>query len=190
MTTSKRFSNIIGFDDAPFARNDINPVSVVGAVYAGLRFDGVLIGRIRRDGNDATRTLSDLVSESKFSEHAQLIMLQGIAMAGFNVVDVERLHDQLGLPILVVARRQPNMVAIRKALTTQLAGGKEKWALIERLGPMEAVLNVFVQRVGLSLDEAADVVTRFAVHSHIPEPIRTAHLIAGALVKGQSKGNP
>jgi len=186
----KRFSNMIGFDDAPFDRNDSGPVPVVGAVYAGHRFDGVLIDRITRDGTDAAQTLAAMVSQSKFNEHAQLIMLQGIAMGGFNVVDVAHLHDQLGLPILVIARRRPDMSAIRQALVTRIAGGREKWELIERLGPMEPVGNVFTQRVGLSLDQTAAVIGRFAVHSHIPEPIRTAHLIAGALVEGQSRGNP
>jgi endonuclease V-like protein UPF0215 family len=32
------------------------------------------------------------------------------------------------------------------------------------------------------------VVERFALHSHIPEPLRTAHLIAGAIAEGQSRG--
>jgi endonuclease V-like protein UPF0215 family len=40
------------------------------------------------------------------------------------------------------------------------------------------------------MDQTAAVIKRFAVHSHIPEPIRTAHLIAGALVEGQSRGHP
>jgi endonuclease V-like protein UPF0215 family len=188
--TSKRFSNIIGFDDAPFVRNDTGPVPVVGAVYAGLRFDGVLIGRIVRDGADAAHVLAAMVSQSRFNDHVQLIMLQGIAMAGFNVVDVARLHGQLGCPVLVVARHRPDMRAIRDALINQVHHGSEKWALIERLGPMEPVANIFVQRIGLSMDQTAAVIKRFAVHSHIPEPIRTAHLIAGALVDGQSRGHP
>lgn len=186
----KHFSNVIGFDDAPFDRNGNRPVPVVGAVYARLRLDGVLIGQISRDGIDAAQVLSKMVRSSKFNDHAQLIMLQGIAMAGFNVVDAKMLHDQLGLPVLIISRHQPNMKAIQKALLTRIEGGRHKWALIERLGPMEPMGKVFVQRVGLSVDQATDVVARFAVHSHIPEPIRTAHLIAGALVDGQSRGNP
>jgi len=47
-----------------------------------------------------------------------------------------------------------------------------------------------VQRAGLSYDEAVQVIEKFAVHSHIPEPLRTAHLIAGAVGSGQSRGRP
>ena len=186
----KRYSNIIGFDDAPFSPDHKGKVWVVGAVFASLRFDGVLIGEIEKDGSDSAATLTKMVSESKFAEHAQLIMLQGIAFGGFNVIDVFHLHEKLNLPVLVVSRRSPDMDAIRKALTTQISDGEKKWEIINRLGPMEALGKVFVQRVGITLEEAEAVIERFAIHSHIPEPIRVAHLIAGALVDGVSRGNP
>lgn len=187
---SKRYSNIIGFDDAPFSPDHQGKVLVIGAVFASLRFDGVLVGEIEKDGSDSATILTKMVSESKFAEHAQLIMLQGIALGGFNVVDVFHLHEKLSLPVLVVSRRSPDMDAIRKALTTQIPDGEKKWAIITRLGSMEALGKVFVQRVGITLEETESVIQRFATHSHIPEPIRVAHLIAGALVDGVSRGNP
>ncbi|MFQ6618329.1 MAG: DUF99 family protein [Fidelibacterota bacterium] len=186
----KRFSNIIGFDDAPFPRDYHGNVKVVGAVFANLRFDGVIIGEIEKDGSDSAQKLAKLVAESKFAQHTQLVMLQGVTFAGFNVVDVFHLNGQLGLPVLVVSRNLPDMESIRKALTTRVPEGKKKWALIEKLGPMEPVAKVFVQRVGLSAEQAASVIEHFTVHSQIPEPIRTAHLIAGALTNGQSRGHP
>jgi hypothetical protein len=163
-------------------------VTVVGAVFSGLRFDGVLAGRVRRDGANATRVLARLVAESKFARQLQLVMLQGIALAGFNVVDVVALHDALGIPVLVVARRAPRLPLIRHALLERVRGGRRKWALIERLGPMEPVADVHVQRVGLSLHDAERVVRRLAVHGNVPEPLRTAHLIAGGITTGQSRG--
>ena len=190
MKFEKQISNIIGFDDGPFDREARCPVPVVGAVYASMRLDGVLVGEIERDGRDATDVLADLVSKSKFFEHAQLIMLQGIAMAGFNVVDAIGLHHRLGLPVLVVARRNPDWESIREALVSRIENGRKKWRLIEKLGPMEPIDRVFVQRVGVSPGQAADTISRFSIHSHIPEPVRTAHLIAGAMVHGVSKGRP
>jgi endonuclease V-like protein UPF0215 family len=188
--SGKRYSNIIGFDDAPFALEHRGAVTIVGAVFAGLRFDGVLVGAVEKDGSDSAEVLIKMVSESKFAEHAQLIMLQGISFGGFNVVDAFHLHETLKLPVLVVSRRSPDLEAIRKALTQQIPDGEQKWALIDRLGPMEAVGQVYVQRVGVSPAEAESVIERFAIHSHIPEPIRVAHLIAGALVDGESRGDP
>lgn len=184
----RRFSCVLGFDDAPFPAGYTGNVKVVGAVYAGLRLDGVLVGEVEKDGLDAAEKLAALVKRSKFAPNLHLIMLQGIALAGFNVVDVFALHEQLDLPILVVSRRSPNMAAIRDALLAKVHGGPEKWALIERLGPMEPAGPVYVQRVGLSLDQAAAVVKRLAVEGSLPEPLRVAHLIAGAIAEGQSRG--
>jgi endonuclease V-like protein UPF0215 family len=188
MAQERRFSNIIGFDDAPFAPAHIGSVPVVGAVFARLQLTGVIVGEVEKDGQDAAQQLAQLIAGSKFAEHLQLVMLQGIALAGFNVVDVFYLHEQLGLPVLVVARKAPDMAAVQSALLGQVQGGPEKWRLIEKLGPMEPAGSVYIQRVGLSLEEAQAVVTQFAIHGHVPEPLRTAHLIAGAIVDGQSRG--
>ena len=186
--SSNHFSNVIGFDDAPFSKHHVGPVKVVGTVFARLRLNGVLVGEVEKDGLDAAEQLVQLVKQSKFFENVHLIMLQGIALGGFNVVDVYQLHGQLALPVLVVSRRQPDMDAIRDALLERVSDGERKWALIERLGPMEPVADVYVQRVGLTLKQAATVIKQFTIEGNIPEPLRTAHLIAGALVNGQSRG--
>lgn len=177
----------VGFDDAPFQRDHRGDVPVVGAIYSGARLDGVLSAAVRRDGANATAVLEELVRGSRFRRHLQLVMLQGIALAGFNVVDIHRLHEALGLPVLVVSRRCPDLQAIRHALLDRVRGGARKWKLIERAGPMEPLGGVYVQRAGLDPSEAQALLARFAVHSAIPEPLRTAHLIAGGLACGESR---
>jgi hypothetical protein len=184
----RSLANAVGFDDAPFAREHRGDVPVVGAVYAGPRLEGVLVGRVRRDGANATEVLAHLVEQSKFAGHIRLVLLQGVALAGFNVVDVHALAQRLDLPVLVVARHAPDLDRVRAALIERVPGGRRKWALIERLGPMEPAGRVHVQRVGLSLAEAVAVVERSSRHGHVPEPLRTAHLIAGALATGVSRG--
>jgi endonuclease V-like protein UPF0215 family len=183
-----KLSCVIGFDDAPFPAGYVGKVKVVGTVYAGSRLDGVLVGEVEKDGLNAADELAALVKQSKFAANLHLVMLQGIALAGFNVVDVFALHTQLDLPILVVSRKQPDMEAIKDALLTRVRGGQKKWEIIERLGPMEPAASAYVQRVGLTLEQAAAVVKRLAVEGSIPEPLRVAHLIAGAIGDGQSRG--
>lgn len=183
-----RLSNIIGLDDGPFAADHVGRVPVVGVFYARARLDGVLVGAVEKDGCDAAEQLARLVGESKFAGNVNLVLLQGIALAGFNVVDVFALHARLEIPVLVVARRQPDMAAIRAALLANVPGGAAKWTIIERLGPMEPLRQVYVQRVGLTLAEASGVLKLTTVEGHIPEPLRVAHLIAGALGAGQSRG--
>ncbi len=174
-------SHIVGFDDLPFPPTHRGDVGVIGAVFTATRLDGVLFTKVRRDGANATVKLAAAVQTSRFHGHLQLILLQGIALAGFNVVDIHALHQSLGLPVLVVCRRRPDYGAIRQALTTRVRGGKRKWRLIQRAGEMEAMEGVYVQRAGLSRETAAAVIRATAIHSRIPEPLRTSHIIATGL---------
>lgn len=180
-------SHVIGFDDAPFNPDHRGDVLVVGAVFCQLRLEGVLSAKVRRDGANATRVLAGTVSTSRFMPQLQAILLQGIAMAGFNVIDMIALHQRLGIPVIAVVRRQPDMAAIRRALLTQVRGGHRKWALLEQLGPMEAAAGLFVQRAGITLAETETLLKHLAVNSALPEPLRTAHLIAGGIVRGESR---
>lgn len=181
-------SHVVGFDDAPFDRAWRGDVPVIGAVFAALRLEGIVAGRVRRDGRNATRVLAELVTRGKWAPQLQLVLLQGIALAGFNVVDVPALHEATGLPVMVVARRAPRLERIRTALLDRVPGGARKWRLIERLGPMEPLHGVWVQRAGLARPSALSVLRRLCVHGAVPEPLRVAHLVAGGLTRGQSRG--
>jgi uncharacterized protein len=183
-----RFSHVIGFDDFPFTHGRRVNVPVVGVVYAGERLEGILRGAVRQDGANATTNLLRLIQNSKFATRIQIVLLQGVALGGFNVVDAGRLHRELGVPVLIVARRAPDFERIRDALLNRVSGGARKWRLIEKLGPMEPCAGVHVQRVGLTLADAEHVLARYALHGTIPEPLRVAHLIAGGMATGQSRG--
>ncbi|MDX1532510.1 MAG: DUF99 family protein [Rhodothermales bacterium] len=188
MTAPRSFANAVGFDDAPFERGHRGDVDVVGAVFGGERLHGIVRGRVRRDGADSARVLAALVNGSKYREHVQLIFLQGVALAGFNVVDVAALHAATGKPVLVVARKEPDREAVRRALLEHVPGGAQKWPLVERLGPMEPCAGVWVQRVGLA-PAAAEAAVRFhARFGRLPEPLRVAHLVATGLHFGESRG--
>jgi uncharacterized protein len=206
--------NVIGFDDGPFLRQHRGDVLLVGAVCAGTRLDGVVAGRVRRDGADATRRMTEIVRRSQFGAHLGAVMLQGIAVGGFNVVDVHALCAALGVPVLVVVRRPPDRDAVRRALFSAdpaarppVRGAARKWRLIQAAGPIEplgasrrslrdggptglktAAPRLWVQRVGLSLEAARRLVQATTLHGNVPEPLRIAHLIAGGVVTGRSRG--
>lgn len=186
----RALSNVVGFDDSPFDYEHRGDVRVVGAVCARTRLDGVLATTVRRDGSNATDRLIEIVRSSRFHEHIRAILLQGIALAGFNVVDLQRLAEALEVPVLVVVRKQPRLQMVKNALLERTHGGAEKWQLIERHGPLERCGPLWIQRVGLTLREAAELLAATTSHGNIPEPLRLAHIIAGGVERGSSRGRP
>lgn len=184
----KHWSHVVGFDDAPFPVGHRGDVLVVGAVFAGGRLDGVLSCRVRRDGANATAQLAACVKRSRFHSQLHAVLLQGIAFAGFNVVDIDALAALLARPVLVIIRHRPDLARVRNALLTRVRGGKRKWRLVERAPVPEQVGGLWIQRAGLSVADAAAVIRRHARHGALPEPLRTAHLIAGGVVTGESSG--
>lgn len=184
---SRTYTNVVGFDDAPFAHEHRGDILLVGTICARTRLDGVVSDRVRRDGSNATERMVACLDRSQFRKQIRLVLLQGIAVAGFNVIDIETLHEALAIPVLVVARRRPKLEALRQAVL-KVQGGEKKWALIENAGPMEPVAGVFVQRRGLSLEEAASTLAATTLHGNLPEALRLAHLIAGGVTTGASRG--
>jgi hypothetical protein len=184
---TRPIANVVAFDDGPFDRTKGGDVLLVGAVFARTRLDGVVSGRVRRDGRNATARMAALLTESQFDRHVRAILLNGIAVAGFNVVDIHALAAATGRPVVVVARRPPDMPAIRRALA-RVRGGARKRALIERAGPMEPSGPLWIQRAGISLDAARAMLAVTTLHGRLPEPLRVAHLIAGGIGAGKSRG--
>jgi uncharacterized protein len=210
--------NVIGFDDGPFLKQHRGDVLLVGAICAATRLDGVVTGRVRRDGADATLRMIELAG---YFRHVRAVLLQGIAVAGFNVVDIAELSRELSLPVLVVMRREPDLASVRRALFSTnpsarppVRGARRKWRLIERAGPIESLgasrralrrvlgtassplpsglrvplQRLWIQRAGLSLEEARRLVATTTLHGNLPEPLRLAHIIAGGMVEGRSHG--
>jgi uncharacterized protein len=183
---------IIGFDDGPFRRGDRETL-IVGAVFRGGRWmDGVLSAKVSVDGLDSTDTLISLLKRCRFRD-VRVVMLDGIAFGGFNVVDIGRVYDETGLPAVAVARKMPDFDAIKAALS-HLPDAEERWKLIKKAGtprPVETKpgKTVHIQAAGIRFDDAEAIVKLSATRSLLPEPIRVAHLIAQGIVLGESKGN-
>jgi endonuclease V-like protein UPF0215 family len=147
-------------------------------------------GKVRRDGANATASIARLVERSRFGPSLQAVLIQGVTLAGFNVVDLAALSERLGLPVVAVCRRKPNLDKIKRALLGSVPGGERKWRVIARLGPARRHDQVYVQHAGVDWEHAVALIDRFAFNSNLPEPLRTAHLIGAALAHGESRHRP
>lgn len=184
---------IVGFDDAPFTPRTKSKVTVIGVVYRGGNFlDGILKTEVSIDGMDATHAIADRINTTKHKEQLRVIMLNGITIGGFNLVDIEKLSKQTSLPVIVITRKMPDMEEFKRGLE-KFKDFKQRWQCVENAGSLyylkiQKNKSIYYQFTGLTRKEAEDIIRLSCTHSLIPEPLRVAHLIASALVKGESGG--
>ncbi len=182
---------VMGIDDAPFSFED-ETVEVVGVMVRIPSYvEGILVSEVEVDGDDATQRLAEMIRGSRFREGLALIMIDGVALGGFNVVDIQELHDRLSIPVATVTKREPDMESIEKALKARFSDWRSRMEVIER-SALERVETphkpLHVYAVGLPLEEVRDLLRRSTVRGALPEPLRIAHLIATAIKVGESKG--
>lgn len=181
-----RTIRVIGFDDAPFMRsNQDKKVFISGIVCAGTRFEGMVWGQVQQDGWDATDVICQLLLGKKFLPQLHVLLLDGIAFGGFNVVDLPLLAQNLALPCVTVMRRLPDMVAIQAAIH-RLPQPEERLQLLQRAGTIYQYPPFFFQVCGANPEVIFAVLQRLTDCGKVPEALRLAHLIGTAVVKGES----
>lgn len=190
----KREIRILGFDDGAFEFKSAGSlVPVIGVIYRGGNFiDGMLRTDITIDGMDATDKLIKRIESTRHRQQLKVVMLDGITLGGFNIVDIHKLHNETGLPIIVVNRKIPDLKAVRKALK-RFDDFKKRWQTIKNAGKIKTYSfkkgkNLYYQSIGLGDEEAEEILSLSSTRGFIPEPLRVAHIIATAVVKGESAG--
>jgi endonuclease V-like protein UPF0215 family len=183
---------ILGIDDGAFKFED-QTTPVVGVVMRLPNYvEGVMVTEVTVDGElDSTEKLIDMISASRYLDQLKLILMDGAALGGFNVVNIERLHDQLGIPIATVTRDEPNFEEIEAALKKHFEDWNLRLAMMKKveIKRFETEHNpVYVSRVGIGDRELAEILDKSTVKGALPEVLRVAHLIATAISKGESRG--
>lgn len=145
----------------------------------------MVFGRVRKDGWNATREIIRLLEGGKFLAQIHLVLLDGIAFGGFNVVDLDALSRRLGRPCVAVMRRPPDMPAIERALK-RIDRSNRRLQWIQRAGAIHELDGFVFQVKGAEPEDAAFALARITDTGRVPEALRLAHLIGSALVTGES----
>jgi len=180
---------VLGIDDGVFTPHSNELVDVVGVVYrGGYWLDGFMHTRVRVDGLDATEKLAEMITSSPHYPQLRVIMLNGVTLAGFNVVDIEELCQRVKLPVVAVTRDKPNFGDIKKALQN-LPQSEQRWRAIEKAGKMIKVFTrngeepIYMHVAGLSEEAATRILKSTSTRSNVPEALRVAHIIASGLTQ-------
>lgn len=158
---------------------------MAGVVCTDTRFEGMLWGEVTKDGTDATRVLIKLLLDSKFYDQVNLVLLDGIAVGGFNMIDLPTLSGELDRPCIAYMRKYPDSDAVNKALMN-FNDYQQRKQLLARAGRIYRHHVFYYQLSGCQPDTAADVLEQITDRGHVPEALRLAHLIAAAIMTGES----
>lgn len=103
--------------------------------------DGLVSTKVEIDGDDSTAKIIEMVLNCKFYPQLQCIMTDGIAVAGFNVFDINEISSKTKLPVIVVIRDWPDVEKIKAALGKLSMHHKIK--LLDKAGKIVRSGNVF-----------------------------------------------
>ncbi|HDD60640.1 MAG: DUF99 family protein [Thermoplasmata archaeon] len=163
---------------------------IVGVVMrSGGYIEGVLWDRVTVDGDDSTEVISSMILKSRFRDQIGVVLLDGFAVGGFNVVDIEELHRKVSVPVITVSLKKPSPGEMERALKGRIPGWERKLELmkerrVERVDVGEGVL--YISMAGIERERAVEMLKASIVRGRTPEPLRVAHLMASALGKGES----
>ena len=186
----KQEIKVVGIDDAPFSFGQ-KKVVVIGVIIRGNAYiEGILKAEIEVDGCDATAIITNLINGTRHKNQLKVIMLDGISLGGFNVVDIQELHRNTGLPVITITREKPDFTKIKNALQKHFVDWKKRWITILEgtLRQVEGKYPLYVQYEGITFPTVREIIRLCTIRGAIPEPIRIAHLIATGITLGESHG--
>lgn len=187
---SQGLLHLVGVEDGsfkPFERQTLGVCLLCAVEMVGPRVEKVKVSQITVDGLDATSRLSKMLQEMNFDA----VLLGGVTFAGFNIVNPREILREFSRPIIIFIREKPDNRAVREALEKHFEDWRERWEIIESLGPVYSAQTrpgeppVYFEVLGASPNWAEEVLHLSATLCRIPEPVRVARLIArGLSIKG------
>lgn len=187
----KRQIRLLGIDDSPFTFADKYAMAIGVVMRGGEYVEGILRSQVSIDGDDATYVCIDMIKNTRHKAQLKAVLLDGVALGGFNVVDIEKMHDSTNLPVITVTRDKPDFKKIESALKKNFDDWKNRLALMKngRLYKVETKHNpIYVKCAGIDIKEAKEIIKLSTIRGVVPEPIRIAHLIASGITRGESYG--
>lgn len=184
---------VLGIDDSPFEFGDSTALVIGALVRIPGYLESVMKTDVAVDGSDSTKKVIDMVSRSRYKDQVKLILVDGIALAGFNILDLDKIHEALEIPVLTLTRDRPDFEKMRYALMKYFPDWKDRYALLAKHEIREIPTEhkpLYASGIGLSWAEFEEMVRASTVRGAVPEPLRVAHLVASAIVRGESYGRP
>lgn len=155
-------------------------------VRRDLIIDGIVFGDVTIKGNDSTQKILSMFQSLKRND-INCIMLDGLIISIYNIIDAEDLAAKTGVPVIAITFRPS--VGLEQPLERHFPhDSTQKLEQYRRLGQREKIQlrtgkSIYVRYWGIRSREAIIVVNAFTLQGAVPEPIRIAKLAARATTR-------
>ena len=153
-----------------------------------LVIDGFVMGHSTVGGDDATDTILSMYEELDRPD-VSFLLISGIVISLYNIVDVKRISEKTGLPVIGVTYQESS--GIDDAIKYHFPESYEsKLAEYSKLGTREKITlhtshNLYIRNEGCTVLEAKQLLDKVTLQGSIPEPLKIAQLLANTLLKAK-----
>lgn len=175
---------ILGIDDGPFSFKERRALFAGVLMRLPAYMEGISMSYVDVDGEDSTDKIAEMVEREGWKGMLHAILIDGAALAGFNIVDIDALQRRTGIPVITVTSEKPDMESIRKALKGHFTEWQPRYRMLEGRELHEIDVEegrVYISYSGTDLRGAKEIVRKSIIRGLTPEPIRLAHMIVRAV---------
>ena len=152
-------------------------------VIDGFVFDHSTVG-----GNDATNVILTMY-ERLGRPDVSFLLISGIVISLYNIIDVKRISEKIGLPVIGVTYKDSE--GIEEAIKHHFPKSYEsKLAEYSALGRREKITlhtsyDLYIRNEGCTISEATQLLNKLTLQGSFPEPLRIAQMLANTLLKAK-----
>ena len=153
-----------------------------------LVIDGFVMGHSTVGGDDATDAILAMHEKLNRSD-VSFLLISGIVISLYNILDVKRISEKIGLPVVGVTYEESS--GIEDAIKHHFPESYEaKLAEYSKLGVREKITlhtshNLYIQNEGCTVLEAKQLLDKMTLQGSVPQPLSITGLLALALLKAK-----
>jgi hypothetical protein len=165
----------------------IGKTILIGIISRNGTIEGAVSTKITVDDIDSTEKVIALLKKSRFSDQVRLIVMNGIGLAGLNIVDIYRVAAETECGVLSITRKKPHpnqlVNALRALARDTGTDTKQRIALVNKIKMANMFRSsAFYAQTTMKKEDAAKFIPQAV------EQLRLVHIIARGISTGESKG--
>jgi len=164
--------------------------SVLSGIVMSTDFviDGFALGHSTVGGDDATEAILSMY-EKLDRPDISFLLISGIVISLYNIVDVKKISEKIGLPVIGVTYEDSK--GIEDAIKHHFPKSYDsKLAEYSKLGTREKITlgtsyDLYIRNEGCTVSEATHLLDKLTLQGSVPEPLRISQLLANTLLKAK-----